>query len=235
MVTLDDVWPKSQDDNKKDQLARMTASPFVTPLARFKTVLDAMSYQVKMNDYWWALAKILVANRFDKGKYHLASGTVVYEREPHFFVEEERLAISLGERSVETSKKASATGKLAEKAKEELKKMEESVASLRAKVQSKEAEMEKLKHEESVARAQGEKLKGEVMEIVRKTAGELFTPSPFLSCYVFFFSHCVLKSIECNDWVRAKSQLSAWATEESCAALRNTALGNTTPKFCAEV
>ncbi|KAF9513988.1 hypothetical protein BS47DRAFT_1392879 [Hydnum rufescens UP504] len=178
MVILDAVWPKSQDDGKKDQLGTTTRSPFTTQLAKFKTVLEAISYQVKMNDYWWALAKILVANRFDQGEYHLLSGTVVYEQEPHFFVEEERQAISLAERSLETSKKASDTGKLAAKAKRELQKIEQSAASLRAQAESKEAEVEKLKRDESLARTQGEKLKGEALKIIRKASGRTPNSQP---------------------------------------------------------
>jgi hypothetical protein len=170
IIIVEAVWP-SQDDNKRE-LARTTTSPFVTQLAKFPTVLAAISYHIKMNDYWWTLAKILVANWFHQGKYHLPGGMIVYEQEPHFFGEEEQEAINLTERSIETSNKASQAAKLASKAQKELKQMEESVASLQAQVEAKEAEMEKLKQDELVAHTQGEQLKGKALRLVRKTSGE---------------------------------------------------------------
>ncbi|KAF9514126.1 hypothetical protein BS47DRAFT_1343451 [Hydnum rufescens UP504] len=100
-----DAW-----DLSRKQLKRTTRSHFVTRAnKRMATVLEGLSYLVKMDPYWWTLAKILVANRFQDKKYRFLSGIVVYEDDPNVFLEEEAKALELevqpGKCKVESIKK----------------------------------------------------------------------------------------------------------------------------------
>jgi hypothetical protein len=137
------------------------------------TVLDALSYQVKMNDYWWTLAKILVADRFMGGMYQFPSGVVVFDRDPHLFVEEEQKTFGLALQSLQTREKAVKTRIMVEKYETELRKMETTINTLRAAAESKEKERDKLARTESVARTREKALKMKALRLMKQSSGEL--------------------------------------------------------------
>ena len=152
------------------KLARGTPSSFITPLnVRMPTVLDAMSYHVKMDEYWWTLAKIIVAGRFQDGKYTLPSGITVYEQEPQVFLEEQENALQLALKSLESKTQVSQAQKKAQKAQKELEKMEKSIRSLEAAVKTKGKEVAKLVRTETVVRTQEKNYKGQAKELLKKS------------------------------------------------------------------
>jgi hypothetical protein len=166
------VWDRSSEDRRKEQLSNMTPSSFVTPLDRkMPTVLEAMSYFIKMDDHWWSLAKIMVGPRFENGEYVFGSGITVYEERPQVFRDEEQNAVDLVVKSLEVKDKAGKAEKMVEKARKDLEKMEKSMDSLNAAVERKEKDIEKLVRTKEVASVQGKIFKGKVKALLKSSKG----------------------------------------------------------------
>jgi len=134
---------------------------------------------VKMDPYWWTLAKILVANRFQDKKYRFLSGIVVYEDDPNVFLEEEAKALELEVQVIEESKKAAETPKQVAGGDKMDRSLEDSIRSL-ARVNAKLKALKKnlARYERSkVAKANGRKLKETSIQPLEQVSATTNTPT----------------------------------------------------------
>jgi hypothetical protein len=130
-----------------------------------------MAYLVKMDEYWWSLSCILVDGRFSEGVYTLPSGTIVHEKEPRVFVEEQQQASEKALESFHMQKSARATGRLVQEEKAELEKMKQSLSSLKTSLKRKQASVNALLQNQSSSRRLSQRLKQEALEHLKTATG----------------------------------------------------------------